>query len=186
MIRLAACFDCMSDDEGCGIQKTVPTSQLFEPYFSTKEGGTGLGLAIVQRIVSDHGGFVRAMANQPRGTRFLVEIPDSLRCVRIIAPRECYRRTSRSGALASQEWGKRMISCGSGRKRGGGRARPEWYSSAVLLVDTTTNRISSPPSKGSWRTKICRRDCQKRSARPGSYEALLPRRHACSIFGCRG
>jgi two-component system nitrogen regulation sensor histidine kinase NtrY len=64
-------------DEGCGIEDGV-YSQLFEPYFSTKQGGTGLGLAIVQRIVTDHGGFVRVAANQPRGTRFILEFPDSL------------------------------------------------------------------------------------------------------------
>lgn len=64
-------------DEGCGIQEGV-SHQLFEPYFSTKAGGTGLGLAIVQRIVTDHGGFVRATANAPRGTRFSIEFPESL------------------------------------------------------------------------------------------------------------
>jgi len=64
-------------DEGCGIQDGV-YSQLFEPYFSTKAGGTGLGLAIVQRIVTDHGGFVRVGAHSPRGTRFTLEFPDSL------------------------------------------------------------------------------------------------------------
>jgi len=64
-------------DEGCGIEPGAAT-QLFDPYFSTKEGGTGLGLAIVQRIVTDHGGFVRVAANEPQGTRFTFEFPDSL------------------------------------------------------------------------------------------------------------
>lgn len=64
-------------DSGCGIKDRM-AEQLFEPYFSTKEGGTGLGLAIVQRIISDHGGFVRVSQNQPRGTRFVIEFPDSL------------------------------------------------------------------------------------------------------------
>jgi len=64
-------------DQGCGIDKGS-YGQLFEPYFSTKEGGTGLGLAIVQKIVSDHGGFVRAFPNLPKGTQFVVELPDSL------------------------------------------------------------------------------------------------------------
>ncbi len=65
-------------DTGCGIDEAV-YSQLFEPYFSTKEGGTGLGLAIVQRIVSDHGGFVRVASNRPRGMRFTLEFPETLR-----------------------------------------------------------------------------------------------------------
>lgn len=70
---------CLSvADTGCGIHKTAE-NQLFEPYFSTKEGGTGLGLAIIQRIVSDHGGHIKVSKNAPRGTRFTIELPASLR-----------------------------------------------------------------------------------------------------------
>ncbi len=61
-------------DSGCGI----PTQQrlrVFEPYFSTKEGGTGLGLPIVKRIVEDHNGFIRALPNEPRGTKMVIELP---------------------------------------------------------------------------------------------------------------
>lgn len=61
-------------DEGCGIDPES-AGQLFEPYFSTKENGTGLGLAIVQRIISDHGGTVRAVPHQPKGTCFVIELP---------------------------------------------------------------------------------------------------------------
>ena len=64
-------------DEGCGIDPEV-YNQLFEPYFSMREGGTGLGLAIVKRIVSDHGASVKAIANQNRGTRFVIEFPSGL------------------------------------------------------------------------------------------------------------
>lgn len=67
-------------DEGCGIDETA-YNQLFEPYFSTKQGGTGLGLAIVQRIVADHGGAVRVTANQPRGTKFVIELPETVKVV---------------------------------------------------------------------------------------------------------
>ena len=61
-------------DTGCGI----PTQQrlrVFEPYFSTKDGGTGLGLPIVKRIVEDHNGFIRALANEPVGTKMVIELP---------------------------------------------------------------------------------------------------------------
>lgn len=51
--------------------------KLFQPYFSTKGRGTGLGLAIVQRIISDHRGRIHAVKNQPRGARFIVELPAS-------------------------------------------------------------------------------------------------------------
>jgi two-component system nitrogen regulation sensor histidine kinase NtrY len=64
-------------DTGCGIEEEAH-SQLFEPYFSTKQGGTGLGLAIVHRIISDHGGFIRVIKNQPQGTQFLIEFPSHL------------------------------------------------------------------------------------------------------------
>jgi two-component system nitrogen regulation sensor histidine kinase NtrY len=61
-------------DTGVGVRPEDRT-RLFEPYFSTKRKGSGLGLAIVGRIVSDHSGYVRVRANQPRGTRFVVELP---------------------------------------------------------------------------------------------------------------
>jgi two-component system, NtrC family, nitrogen regulation sensor histidine kinase NtrY len=61
-------------DTGVGIPQ-AQRSRVFEPYFSTKENGTGLGLAIVKRIVEDHSGFVRALANDPQGTRMILELP---------------------------------------------------------------------------------------------------------------
>src|SRR5262249_10561050 len=48
---------------------------LFEPYFSTKKEGTGLGLAIVATIVADHQAFIRVRDNEPRGSRFIIELP---------------------------------------------------------------------------------------------------------------
>jgi two-component system nitrogen regulation sensor histidine kinase NtrY len=61
-------------DTGIGVRPEDRT-RLFEPYFSTKRKGSGLGLAIVGRIVSDHSGYIRVRANEPRGTRFVVELP---------------------------------------------------------------------------------------------------------------
>jgi two-component system nitrogen regulation sensor histidine kinase NtrY len=61
-------------DNGCGIAEE-DKPRLFEPYFSTKKSGTGLGLAIVSTIVSDHNGYIRIRDNEPRGTRFIVELP---------------------------------------------------------------------------------------------------------------
>ncbi len=61
-------------DNGDGI---LPANfqKLFQPYFSTKGRGTGLGLAIVQRIVSEHGGKIRAGNNSAKGAKFVVELP---------------------------------------------------------------------------------------------------------------
>jgi two-component system nitrogen regulation sensor histidine kinase NtrY len=61
-------------DQGKGIPPESK-SRLFEPYFSTKDQGTGLGLAIVNTIITDHNGFVRVQDNQPRGTKFIIELP---------------------------------------------------------------------------------------------------------------
>lgn len=61
-------------DSGVGIP-APQRSRVFEPYFSTKENGTGLGLAIVKRIIEDHSGFVRALANEPVGSKIIIELP---------------------------------------------------------------------------------------------------------------
>lgn len=61
-------------DEGAGI-RPEDKGKLFLPYFSRKKSGTGLGLAIVDRIIKDHGGYIRVKDNTPRGTRFVIELP---------------------------------------------------------------------------------------------------------------
>ena len=54
-------------DEGPGLPAEV-ASEVFRPFFSTKEQGTGLGLAIVKRIVDLHGGSVALRPREGRGT----------------------------------------------------------------------------------------------------------------------
>jgi two-component system nitrogen regulation sensor histidine kinase NtrY len=61
-------------DNGCGVAPDI-RARIFEPYFSTKNNGTGLGLTIVNQIIEDHRGYVRVRPNEPRGTRFTVELP---------------------------------------------------------------------------------------------------------------
>ncbi len=61
-------------DEGIGIQPE-DMDKLFIPYFSKKKTGTGLGLAIVNRIISDHNGSIRVVQNEPRGIRFVIDLP---------------------------------------------------------------------------------------------------------------
>jgi two-component system nitrogen regulation sensor histidine kinase NtrY len=62
------------EDTGAGIAPE-DRERLFTPYFSTRKEGTGLGLSIASRIVSDHGGYIGAEPNIPRGTRFIIELP---------------------------------------------------------------------------------------------------------------
>jgi two-component system, NtrC family, nitrogen regulation sensor histidine kinase NtrY len=61
-------------DDGQGIPQEHK-ARVFEPYFSTKKHGTGLGLSIVSDIISDHDGSVRVQPREPRGTRFIIELP---------------------------------------------------------------------------------------------------------------
>jgi two-component system nitrogen regulation sensor histidine kinase NtrY len=61
-------------DNGDGISDEEKT-RLFEPYFSTKKAGMGLGLTIVSTIIADHNGMIRVQDNQPRGARFVIELP---------------------------------------------------------------------------------------------------------------
>ena len=61
-------------DNGSGISDEVKR-RLFEPNFSTKKTGMGLGLTIVSTIINDHHGTIRIQDNEPRGARFIVELP---------------------------------------------------------------------------------------------------------------
>lgn len=61
-------------DSGRGVPGGME-QQIFDPFFSTKEGGTGLGLPIAARIVEKHGGQLQFSARLPRGTTFSVVLP---------------------------------------------------------------------------------------------------------------
>lgn len=67
-------------DNGPGIPAEA-RARVFERFYrtdearSTDEGGSGLGLAIARWIVELHGGRIRAEANEPHGSRFVVELP---------------------------------------------------------------------------------------------------------------
>jgi two-component system nitrogen regulation sensor histidine kinase NtrY len=60
-------------DDGPGI-RPEDRDRVFQPHFSTKPTGTGLGLSIVHQIVSDHGGRIWMEDNEPRGSRFFIEL----------------------------------------------------------------------------------------------------------------
>jgi two-component system nitrogen regulation sensor histidine kinase NtrY len=61
-------------DNGPGVP-AADKNRIFEPYYTTKKGGTGLGLAIASSVISDHQGELRIFDNKPRGTRFIVSLP---------------------------------------------------------------------------------------------------------------
>lgn len=66
-------------DTGIGISKEA-TKHIFERFYredkarSRETGGTGLGLSIAHTIVKLHGGNIRIVNNEPKGTRVIVKI----------------------------------------------------------------------------------------------------------------
>ncbi len=61
-------------DNGQGVADREK-DRIFEPYFSTKLSGTGLGLAIAKAVISEHQGRIWVEDNQPKGSRFIIELP---------------------------------------------------------------------------------------------------------------
>jgi signal transduction histidine kinase len=69
-------------DTGIGIPARE-RGKVFDAFYqidssSTREyGGTGLGLSIVKRLVDGHGGTISIESNEPRGTVFVVRLPQA-------------------------------------------------------------------------------------------------------------
>jgi two-component system nitrogen regulation sensor histidine kinase NtrY len=61
-------------DNGPGISDE-DKQKVFLPYFSKKSSGTGLGLAIAHNIIEEHNGLISVVDNQPKGARFIIELP---------------------------------------------------------------------------------------------------------------
>lgn len=61
-------------DNGPGIPHHQ-LERLFDPFFTTKNNGTGLGLSLSNRIVEEHGGFLRVESQEDRGAHFWIFIP---------------------------------------------------------------------------------------------------------------
>jgi len=63
-------------DTGVGIAPE-DLRQIFEPFFTRKEGGTGLGLAISREIAVGHGGTLTCGSSPGQGTTFRLTLPVS-------------------------------------------------------------------------------------------------------------
>lgn len=61
-------------DSGAGIAPE-DLSQVFEPYFTTKEVGIGLGLAMTKQIVEEHGGRIELSSKLGEGTLVRLQLP---------------------------------------------------------------------------------------------------------------
>lgn len=60
-------------DNGCGIAPEM-MENLFQPFFTTKEGGSGVGLCLCRQIVRRHGGDLRIHSHLSRGTTVLLSL----------------------------------------------------------------------------------------------------------------
>lgn len=62
-------------DNGSGIP-AASLPHIFEAFYTTKGlEGTGLGLAITDKIVKEHGGTIRVVSQEGRGSTFTVRLP---------------------------------------------------------------------------------------------------------------
>ncbi len=61
-------------DHGRGIP-VEQQSNIFEPFFSTKDGGTGLGLTVSYNIVTAHGGTLELLPQHGPGACFRIYLP---------------------------------------------------------------------------------------------------------------
>jgi signal transduction histidine kinase len=61
-------------DTGRGIP-AEHISQVFEPFYTTKENGTGLGLAISYGIIEAHGGHIDVQSEVGKGSTFSIRFP---------------------------------------------------------------------------------------------------------------
>ncbi len=61
-------------DTGPGIRKE-DLPKVFEYYYTTKDKGMGLGLPLSYMIVKDHGGDIRVLSEEGKGTTFEITLP---------------------------------------------------------------------------------------------------------------
>ncbi len=74
-------------DTGVGIPENI-ISQIFEPYFTTKEigEGTGMGLAVVDSIIKNAGGSIEVASRIGKGTVFTIFLPITLEEIKKAEP----------------------------------------------------------------------------------------------------
>jgi signal transduction histidine kinase/FixJ family two-component response regulator len=66
--------EIMFQDQGNGIP-IEKQANIFEPFFSTKDGGTGLGLTVSYNIITAHGGTLELIPERGPGACFRIFLP---------------------------------------------------------------------------------------------------------------
>ncbi len=86
------------EDMGIGISKKN-FSNIFDPYFSTKQKGSGLGLATTYSIIKRHGGHISVESKLDEGSTFLIYIPVSDKDVEKVVEKEKFKHTGHGKIL---------------------------------------------------------------------------------------
>jgi signal transduction histidine kinase len=66
--------EILFQDTGPGVP-VEEQGNIFEPFFSMKEGGTGLGLTVSYNIMTAHGGLLELLPDRGPGACFRVYLP---------------------------------------------------------------------------------------------------------------
>ncbi|MEO2022100.1 MAG: ATP-binding protein, partial [Pirellulaceae bacterium] len=61
-------------DTGCGMGERTALN-MFDAFYTTKNGGSGLGLPTARKVVESHGGRISVQSVEGRGTKFTLEFP---------------------------------------------------------------------------------------------------------------
>jgi signal transduction histidine kinase/FixJ family two-component response regulator len=72
--RLKESVEIVFQDQGMGVP-LERQSNIFEPFFSTKDGGTGLGLTVSYNIITAHGGTLEMIPERGPGACFRIILP---------------------------------------------------------------------------------------------------------------
>jgi signal transduction histidine kinase/CheY-like chemotaxis protein len=67
-------IEIIFQDQGKGIPREKQEN-IFEPFFSTKDGGTGLGLTVSYNIITAHGGSLELLSERGPGACFRIFLP---------------------------------------------------------------------------------------------------------------
>ncbi|MDM8515053.1 PAS domain S-box protein [Desulfobacterales bacterium HSG16] len=86
------------EDQGVGISKKH-LSNIFDPYFTTKQKGNGLGLATTYSIINNHGGHISVYSEIEQGTVFNMYLPASTKYVGKIEENEESKHTGQGKIL---------------------------------------------------------------------------------------